>query len=405
MDLVLAIFVIVYVGMAFGQIPGLRVDRTGAALLGAIALVVSGETSMRAAWNAIDYQTITLLFGLMIVSGTYAESGFYTYVTQRMAALRTSTPLLLAVIVAVTAGLSSLLTNDVIAVAMAPLLVDGCQARRLNPVPFLLGLGFGANAGSIATIIGSPQNMIIGQQMGLSFTAFMVGTAVPAVLAAATIWVVLLVLYRGRWDADPPAGKSVIEAVPFDRGETIKVAVVTFAVLAIFVLTDWPRDVVALAAAGVLLMNRRIASINMLRHVNGDLLILLVGLFVVNAALAQTHLPDQWIADLRSVGFNLHDPLWLFLSTALASDVVGNTPAVMLLVPYAGGSDAGVVMAVASGLSSNLVVFGSLATIIVADVASRRGIDISFWEFTRAGAPITVLTMVIGYGWIWLLLS
>ena len=160
------------------------------------------------------------------------------------------------------------------------------------------------------------------------------------------------------------------------------------------------QDVVALAAGGVLLMNRRIASTNMLRHVDGDLLVLLVGLFVVNAAFAQSQLPDKWLADLGTLGIRLDSMSLLFLVTAIASDAVGNTPAVMLLVPHVDTRDAGVTMALASGFSSNIVIFGSLATIIVADAAAKRGIPITFRAFTRAGVPVTLGTLLLAYLWL-----
>lgn len=386
--------------MALGQLPGFRVDRTGAALLGTIALIVSGEMSMRDAWRSIDYNTMALLFGLMIVSGSFAESGFYTFVTRRVAALRVGPRSLLGALLAVVGGLSALLTNDVVAVAMAPLLVAACEARRLNPVPFLLGLGFGANAGSVATLIGSPQNMIIGQRLDLSFVSFTIGTAIPAIGALLIIWAVLAYLYRDDWTAAAPAPATIPEEIPFDPWETWKAGIVTLAVLGCFVFTDWPRHVVALAAGGVLLMNRKIASTNMLRHVDGDLLVLLVGLFVVNAAFAQSHLPDKWLADLGTFGIRLDSMSWLFLVTAIASDTVGNTPAVMLLVPHVDTTDAGIAMALASGLSSNIVIFGSLATIIVADAAAKRGIPITFRAFTRAGVPVTLGTLLLAYLWL-----
>ena len=386
--------------MALGQLPGFRVDRTGAALLGTIALIVSGEMSMHDAWQSIDYNTMALLFGLMIVSGSFAESGFYTFVTRQVAALKVGPRTLLGALLVVVGSLSALLTNDVVAVAMAPLLVAACEARRLNPVPFLLGLGFGANAGSVATLIGSPQNMIIGQRLDLSFVSFSLGTTLPALGSLFIIWAVLAYLYRGRWVVDAPALANKPDEIPFDRWETGKAVVVTLAVLGCFVFTDWPRHVVALAAGGVLLMNRKIASTNMLHHIDGDLLILLIGLFVVNAAFAQSHLPGEWIAGLAQLGVHLENTSWLFLVTAVASDTVGNTPAVMLLVPHVDTPAAGIAMALASGLSSNIVVFGSLATIIVADAAAKRGIPITFRAFTRAGVPVTLGTLMLAYLWL-----
>lgn len=397
--LTLVVFVLVYVAMALGAVPGFKVDRAGAALIGALVLQVTGAIPADKAWASVDYATMALLFGLMVVSAQFTMSGFYTAVTAWVAALRSGPQMLLAVIIATVAVLSAVLTNDVVAVAMAPLLVDGCVARRLNPVPYLLALGFAANAGSVATIIGSPQNMIISQQLGLTFVGYTLETIVPALVAAIVIWVVLVLLYAGKWQRSGAASSQSV-AVPYDRVEALKGIAIAIVVLAAFVFTPLPHESVALGAAGILLINRRFASRDMLAHVNGSLLIMLFGLFIVNAAFADTGLPDRWIADLAAFGVNLKEPGWLFGVTAVASDVVGNTPAVILLAPYVEGALSGVAVTMASAFSSNLVVFGSLATIIVVEAAKDRGIRISFAEFSRAGIPITVVTLAFAFGWV-----
>ena len=190
------IFALVYLAMALGTVPGFKVDRAGAALIGALALLVADVIHENAAWNAIDFPTMALLFGLMVVSAQFTMSGFYTAVTARLATVEASPVVLLAVIVFSVGALSALLTNNVVAVAMAPLLVSACAARKLNPVPFLLALGFAANAGSVATIIGSPQNMIVATRLNLPFVAYTLTAIVPALFALVVIWAVLALLYR-----------------------------------------------------------------------------------------------------------------------------------------------------------------------------------------------------------------
>ena len=174
-----------------------------------------------------------------------------------------------------------------------------------------------------------------------------------------------------------------------------------------FVFSAWPRELIALSAAALLLLNRQISSTDMLAHVDGNLLLLLMGLFVVNAALAATGLPQRLLADLRGAGLDLDAPIWLFLVACVLSNVVGNNPAVMLIVPYLGtGGDRdalGAALALGTGFSSNLVVFGSLAGIIVVEEAARRGVRISFSEFARAGFPVALACMALAAGWIlWL---
>lgn len=407
MTLIIAIFFATYVAMAVGRLPGFRVDRTGAALLGAIAMLVFEKITPDAAWAAVSFPTMALLFGLMIVSGAFSVSGFYGWAAERAASLRVAPHGLLAAMIVVSGLLSSILTNDVVVVAMVPLLVQLCMARRLNPTPFLLGFAFAANAGSSGTIIGSPQNMIIAQGLDLSFVGFMKAALVPSFLSLLPIWAVLVALYRGRWalSADAPA-QATSPPVRLDRIETAKAAIVTLLVVAAFCLTSWPRDLVALGAGAVLLLNRRVASADVMKHVDGNLFILLGGLFVVNAALATTGLPQRAIADLTAWGVDLKQPLTLLVVAGALSDIVGNNPAVLLIVPYVQSADPeliGAAMALGTGLASNMVVFGSLAGIIVAEEASQRGAPISLMEFSRAGIPVSLITMLLAAGWLVLL--
>lgn len=412
MAFTLLIFLLVYVAMGFGSLPGFKVDRTGAAIIGAFALMVVGSITPKAAWDAIDYRSIGMLFGLMVVSAAFVVSGFYAWAAQRVASLPVSPPVLLAVLIAVSGFLSSLLTNDVVVVAMTPLLVSLTMARGLNPVPFLLAFCFAANTGSSGTLIGSPQNMIAAQGLGLSFNGFLKVTLAPALLSLPMIWAIVAWVYRKRWHlsgaAPSASAASPAPATPaFDLTETIKAGIVTLAVVGAFVWSDWPKELIALGAAGVLLINRTIASSDMLKHVDGNLLLLIMGLFVVNAAMASTGLPQHLLGDLRSAGINLNDPLSLFFVGGILSNIVGNNPAVMLLVPVLDAShnaDAlGAALVLGTGFSSNLIVFGSLAGIIVVEQAAASGVKISFAEFAKAGIPVTLACMAMAAVWIlWL---
>jgi Na+/H+ antiporter NhaD/arsenite permease-like protein len=407
MSLSLAVFLLVYVAMGFGRLPGFKVDRTGAAIVGALVLMAAGRISAEAAWDAIDYRTLGLLFGLMVVSAAFVVSGFYGWAAGRIATLPVPPPALLAILVAVAGLLSAILTNDVVVVAMTPLLVSITLSRGLNPVPFLLGFCFAANTGSAGTIIGSPQNIIAAQGLGISFNGFLRVAAAPALLSLPIVWGIVALLYRKRWYAARASGPAAPAVPPVDRWETAKATAVTLVVVLAFVLTGWPKELVALGAAAFLLMNRSIASSDLLGKVDGNLLLLLMGLFIVNAAMAATGLPQRLLGDLRAAGLDLAAPLTLFLVISGLSNVVGNNPAVMLLIPYLGGSGdhaaLGAALALGTGFSSNMVVFGSLAGIIVVEQARAQGIRIGFGEFSRAGLPVSLACMALGAAWMALL--
>jgi Na+/H+ antiporter NhaD/arsenite permease-like protein len=404
MDLTLTIFVLVYVAMGVGHLPFFRLDRTGAALVGAMLLIALGIIAPAAAWQSIDYNALGLLAGLMIISAAFSVSGFYDYAARAVGAAKVGPQALLAIVIAVSAGLSALLTNDVVVVAMTPIFCQICLARRLNPVPFLLAFCFAANVGSSATLIGSPQNMIAAETLHLSFLGFMKLAALPSLVGLPVIWGVLVLFYRGRWELAGTGATRVAPPQPLDVGETVKAFVVTAAVIVGFVATDWPHMLIALLGASILLVSRRVESQKLIGLVDGDLLVMLIGLFIVNAAVAATGLPQELIGWLRSVGFNLHDPMSMLIIMSVVSNIVGNNPAVMLAAPFLTGAAQpealGAAIALGTGFSSNAVIFGSLAGIIVAEQGKKNGITIGFAEFAKAGVPTSLLCLLLAAGWI-----
>ncbi|EMT6576592.1 MULTISPECIES: SLC13 family permease [Providencia] len=407
MTLTVIVFLLVYIAMGFGKLPGFKVDRTGAAVIGALAMMAIGSITPPHAWNAIDYRTIGMLFGLMVVSASFVVSGFYSWTANRVAILKVSPPTLLAVLILVGGFLSALLTNDVVVVAMTPLLVSISLSRGLNPIPFLLGFCFAANNGAAGSLIGSPQNMIAAQGLDISFVGLLQASAIPALLSLPLTWLVLVWLYRNRWYLTK---ENTLTTPPQTTQETLnvwetaKAGVITFAVIIAFIVTDIPKELIALTAAGFLLLNRSIASSDMLKLVDGNLLLLIMGLFVVNAAFAATGLPQQLLTDLRSYGVDLNNPLALFLVTGVLSTIVGNNPSVMLLVPFLtpdGNADSlGAALVLGSGFSSNLLVFGSLAGIIVVEQSAAYGVKISFSEFSKSGGIVALLCMLLAAAWI-----
>src|SRR6266581_3634668 len=311
------IFCTVYLGMILGGLPFLQLDRTGIALLGAIALIGVEAVSPEEAAKSIHLPTLILLFSFMVVSAQMRLGGFYTWITRRLAALPLSPPTLLA------------------------------------------------------TLIGNPQNMLIGETLELSFGGYISQALVPVLLGLAVTWGLIAWQTRGRWmqavsvAADHAASERREEA-PFDRWQTAKGLSVSAALLAVFLFVpSWPRDVAALTGAGLLLMSRRLHSNKMLGLVDWELLILFIGLFVVNHALQETGIAAGIVADLAAAGANLERPGPLFAATLVLSNVVSNVPAVMLLLPVAEHALAGPTLALVSTLSGNLLIVGSIANIIV----------------------------------------
>ncbi len=396
---VLVIFGLVYLGMLLGEIPGLALDRTGVALLGAIGIVAFGDVPLARAWAAVDMPTLYLLFGMMVVSAQFRLAGSYSHVTRQMVALRVSPRALLALVIGGAGVLSAVLTNDIVCLATAPLLVEGCARRKLDPVPFLLALACASNVGSAATLIGNPQNVLIGQALRLSFPGYLLEASVPVVLGLGAIWLVIFLQFRGRFERETTVPK--VDAPAFSRWQSLKGLGVTLGLMVCFLFIQrLPREGVALVAAGVLLMSRRMASREMMALVDWQLLVLFVGLFIVNDAFRHTGAMIFAMDFLRAHGVDSSRPGALFGLSAVLSNVVSNVPATMLLLPSATHAQAGTILALASTFAGNLFIVGSIANIIVVNAARPLGITIDFKTHLKTGVPVTLVTLGIAAAWL-----
>ncbi len=406
---IVAIFTTVYVGMFLGGLPRLKLDRAGVALLGAIAMIGLGVLSTEQAAKSVDLPTLLLLFSFMVVSAQMRLGGFYSAVTRRVAALPLSRAGLLAALISVAGALSAIFSNDIVCLAMTPVVARLCLQRKLPPVPFLVGLACAANIGSAATLIGNPQNMLIGSVMQLPFGAYVRQALPPVTLCLLALWLWLAWGPGARAPAPfgpeaPRSGLAAARAVPdeppFDGWQTAKGLAVAAALLAVFLFTAWPREVAALVGAGVLLLSRRFHSSQVMSFVDWELLVLFIGLFVVNHAFESTGLAAQAVAWMAGQGVHLADAGPLFAVGVALSNLVSNVPAVMLLLPHLETPAAGVTLALVSTLAGNLLLVGSIANLIVVDLARDAGIAIDWKAHAVTGVPVTLGTLVIVWGWL-----
>ena len=212
----IALFALTYVGMALGRLPGLRIDRTGIALLATIALIAFGLLEGETLREAVDLPTLAILFGLMIVSAQFGLAGFYDWCAARIASANRSPAILLALTVAIPGFLSAVLVNDVVVFAVTPLLCQGIARRGLDPRPFLIALAGATNAGSAATLIGNPQNILIGQVGGLDFWRFLAVCGPPALFGLIVVYAVTWLVWRRA--LEPRSISATQEpAPPLDR--------------------------------------------------------------------------------------------------------------------------------------------------------------------------------------------
>ena len=415
------IFCFTYCGIAVGGVPGLTIDRTGIALLGAIAMVVAGVLPLTGAMASIDSPTLLLLFGLMLVSAQLRLSGFYTRAALALGGLTARPKRFLMLLMLVSGSLSAVLVNDIVCLAFTPVLTVAVLRARLNPMPYLIGLACASNIGSAATLIGNPQNMLIGQIARLDFGRFLAWCVLPVCVAMVAAYGILLWIYRGKMDMEamtfsplrqglecPRPQNTVDGSVPVSMEETSwqrrKGLLVAAAVVALF-FTRVPREMVALVAGGVLLCSRRMDGRRLLGLIDWSLILLFCGLFVVIAGLETTGLPERLLAWMASHKVSLANPYALAGAGAVLSNLVSNVPAVMLLVRFLAGAPAEswYVLALASTFAGNLVTIGSIANLIVIEQARVYGVKLTFREHARAGIPVTLVSL--GVTLLWLLVT
>ena len=412
--LCILIFCVTYLGIAVGGVPRLTLDRTGIALLGAIAMVASGILPLPRALASIDASTLLLLFGLMLVSAQLRLSGFYTRSAQALEKLTSHPKRFLLGLMLVSGALSAVLVNDIVCLAFTPVLTLAVLRARLNPMPYLIGLACASNIGSAATLIGNPQNMLIGQVARLGFGPFLVWCTVPVLASMAAAYAILLWIYRGRLELNAESkrdGVAASERSPFtcptgsgteSAWQMGKGLLVTVAVVALF-FTSIPRETVALVAGGVLLCSRRMDARRLLGLIDWSLILLFCGLFVVIAGIETTGIPERFLTWTASHSVSLANPYALTAVGAILSNIVSNVPAVMLLLRFLHGAsaEAWYVLALASTFAGNLITLGSIANLIVIEQARGYGVNLTFREHARTGVPVTLASL--GMIVVWLL--
>jgi Na+/H+ antiporter NhaD/arsenite permease-like protein len=391
----LFIFCGTYLVIAIGGLPGLRVDRTGAAIIGASFMIGFNVLTFEEAYASIDHDTIILLFGMMIVVANLRLSGFFTAVSAWVVRNAHHPLALLAAIVAVSGLFSAFFVNDTMCIVLTPLVLEIALALRRNPVPYLLAVAMAANIGSVATITGNPQNMMIGAFSAIPYREFAAALAPAAGVGLAVTFGVIALVYRKEF---AHAGRVELERPRFRVNRVLMwKSLIAAAAMIGFFFAGWPVPKVALLAGAMLLITRRVKPEKVYHEIDFSLLVLFVGLFIVVAGIEKTSFSSDAMA--YASGYGLDQPAALASFAAILSNVVSNVPAVLVFKPFiarlADPKHAWLVLAMASTFAGNLTILGSVANLIVVQRA-RKEVTISFWEYFKVGAPLTALTILIG---------
>ena len=396
----MAIFIATYLFIAVGKLPGYHLDRAGAALLGACLMVWLGVLSLEEAFSAIDFDTIALLLGMMIVVANLRLSGFFQLVNEWVV-LRARHPLiLLAAIVFMAGVLSAFLVNDTICLVMTPLVLDVTLRLKRNPVPYLLAVALASNVGSVATITGNPQNMIIGSLSRVHYGAFAATLAPIAVVGLLMTIAMIALIYRDEFMCREGFTVKVRRPVRYHLPVVIK-SLLVLSVMVVLFFGGHPVAKVAIIGGAYMLFTRRIKAHKVYREIDWPLLLMFSGLFVVVAAFERVAVTPGVIAAVARQ--HLDNAAVLSAVTAVLSNLVSNVPAVLMLKSFvsnlADPQRAWMIVAMASTLAGNFTLVGSVANLIVAQRAQGAGVTISFWAYFKVGAPLTILTILFGVVW------
>ncbi len=397
----LLIFGLTYFFIAVQRVRWLHLNRPAAALLGAVGMVTLGGLPLAEAYRAIDLDVLVFLLGLMILVGHLEVGGFFEWAADWLL-LHSSTPRRLLVAVVVGSGLlSAFFVNDTVCLVFTPVLLAALLPLGLRPVPYLIALAMGSNVGSALTIVGNPQNMLIGMWSGIGFATF-TWRMLPAVLGALALTTLLLLrLFRRDLPATFP-GRVAPEPTRLDR-PLVFTALAVFAVAFAAWLWGGSLPKVAIAAGAVMLAMARRDPKPALEKVEWDLLLFFGALFVVTRGLERTGAVG--LIDAQGTRAIAAGGRWAIAAAVsgvmlVLSNLISNVPAVMLwrnVVPAL--PDPALVwqtMALSATLSGNLLLVGSMANLIVAERAEARGVTLGYWEYAKAGIPVTVATMVWG---------
>jgi Na+/H+ antiporter NhaD/arsenite permease-like protein len=400
------IFLATYAVIGIQRIPRIHISRAAGALVGAVAMGVFGVLSLREIYAAIDLDTLTFLLGMMILVSYLEASGFFEVLEWMILRRARSGTGLLGLVILSSGGLSSLFMNDTICLMFTPVILRITARLGVSPAPYLMALVTSANIGSAMTLIGNPQNMLIGIRSGIPFLSFTHALWPVSAMGLAAAFAVIRWVYRRDliWTTDPSALPPNPD-IPVQR-YLLSVSLGVMAVFLALLVAGYPPQAAAISLAAVMILLGSNRPRRPLAQVDWTLLLLFAGLFVVMRGVEHAGILDRILLASRNLwGVDGSTNLFALAGISVAaSNMVSNVPAVLLLSPLAasaGDPSVGwLTLAMTATLAGNLTLVGSAANLIVVEAARQRGVAIGFTEYLRVGGPLTLVTMGLGLWWI-----
>ncbi len=396
----LVIVLLTLAGVAVGRVPKIHLNRASIALIGASLLVLLGVQDIQSAWRLIDGDIIVLLLGLMIVNTVLTYAKFFRLLTRVTVRGAKNTLSLLSSLVFISGVLSAFFLNDTVVLMLTPLVIAVTQAFKRNPVPYLLALAMSANIGSVAAMTGNPQNLIVGLHGDIGFLPFLIALAPVAVLGLLAL-IGILVLFFPKEFIGVKLQTPDLEELQLSPRLLVRTISIALLMLAAFV-AGYSVPAAALIAAAAMLVFGRSPSDNVLATIDWNLLVLFSGLFIVVGSLETTGLSALLFQQIQPLLSNSVALLSTF--TLVLSNILSNVPAVLLLSPMIesmGDTKRDwLTVAMSSTFAGNLTLIGSVANLIVVEIARKQGINVSFMAYLRVGLPVTLVTLLIGIVWL-----
>ncbi len=418
----IAIFVGAYILIATEKVPRARAALTGAGLM-LIVGASSGDVAFYSEDSGIDWNVIFLLFGMMIVVGVVKQTGIFEYLAVWAAKRAQGRPYrVLVLLCIITAVASAALDNVTTVLLIAPVTLLVCDRIGVRPEGFLIAEAMASNIGGTATLIGDPPNIIIASRADLSFNDFLLNLAPLIVFLMAVFLVLIRWLFRSSFTYDAERAAAVME-LEERRAITdttlLKRSLVVLALILVFfslhTALHVDPSIVALLGAGALILISGLSSTEFLSEVEWETLVFFAGLFIMVGSLVNIGVIDY----LGEKAVNAVDGRFLLAATgllfgsAILSGIVDNIPYVATMAPLvkdlveSGQGEPGVgslwwSLALGSDLGGNATAIGASANVVVTGIAARNGYPISFWQFTRYGIIVTLITVALSWPYVWL---
>lgn len=391
------IFALTYIGIVFTKLPRLNIDRPTAAFVGAVAMLCFGVVNLQEAVSFIDFNTIFLLLGMMLMISVLKADGFFDAAASEILLFATSRFKLLVYTVFITGIASAFLVNDAVVLIFTPIIISVCIGSGLNPLPYLMAEILASNAGSLMTMTGNPQNMLIGINSGMTYSEFMLHLLPIAMLGMLIIVAVIRLVYRKEFSDKTPLTHKTSQTT-LKKPKLTSAVIFLLLTIAFFLgkILDLPLCVLAMVASSLAILLSDHKPAELMKGVDWVLLLFFASLFIVVGAVGHTGVLDFMFK------LPLQDDLAGILSihgiSIVMSQILSNVPYTVLMLPLLQTADSQTLwltFASASTLAGNATILGAMANIIVIESADKLGVKISFREFFKSGILVTLATYAI----------